>query len=87
MRHVEERDADPLLQLLELHLQLPSQLGVQRTERLVQQQHGRLQHESAGQRDALLLPAGQLSRLAPLEPDELDELERLAAPGGAGPPP
>ena len=80
VRHVEEGDADPLLQLLELHLQLSSQLGVERTERLVEQQHGRLQHERAGQRHALLLAAGQLGGLAPLEADELDELERLLHP-------
>ena len=37
-----------------------AQLGVQRAERLVEQQHRRPAHQGPGQRDALLLAAGEL---------------------------
>ncbi len=39
VRHVDERDADFLLQVDELDLHLLAQLGVERGERLVEQQH------------------------------------------------
>ena len=43
---VHERDPDLLLQRLQLDLQRLSQLRIQRAERLVQQQHRRLQHSA-----------------------------------------
>ena len=46
-------------------------------ERLIEQQHGRLVHEGAGQRDALLLTARELRGLAPGNVRELHEVERL----------
>ena len=78
MRDVHERDADVLLDALELDLQLLAQAQVQRAERLVEQQGPRAVDERAGERDALLLAAGELGGLALAEPAELDELERLA---------
>ena len=57
---VDERDADLALQGAQLQLQLLAQLGVQRAERLVEQQHPRAQHQCPRQRDPLLLAAGQL---------------------------
>ena len=50
---------------------------VERAERLVEQQHGRAQDQRPGQRDALLLAAGELVRAALAELAELDQLERL----------
>ena len=65
---VDEGDADLALDPLELQLHLLAQLQVQGAERLVQQQHLRLVHDRAGQRDPLPLAAGQLDRLAVAEP-------------------
>ena len=78
VRDVHERDADVLLDALELDLELLAQPQVERAERLVEQQRPRAVDERAGERDALLLAAGELSRLALAEAAELDELERLA---------
>src|SRR5262249_4940053 len=75
--HVHERDPDLSLQLLQLDLELPPQLGVQGAERFIEQQDGRLEHERPGKRDALLLAAGELARLAAREARQLDELKRL----------
>ena len=78
MGHVDERDPDLLLDALELDLHLLAQLEVERTERLVEQQDGRLVDERPRQRDALGLAAGDLGRLARVEARQLDELEHLA---------
>ncbi len=61
-----------------------AQLGVQRAERLVEQQHGRIEHQGPGQRDPLLLAAGQLPWPALLVCGHMHEFERLAdlAPHG-----
>ena len=60
VRHVDRRDAEPVLQLAQLDAHVGAQLGVEVRERLVEQQHRGLEHEGARQRDALLLPAGEL---------------------------
>ncbi len=78
--HVDEGDADLRLQLLQLDLELAPQLGVECAERLVEQQHCRLQYQRAGQGDPLLLAAGKLARLAAPVVRELHEFERLADP-------
>ena len=57
---------------------LLAELQVERAERLVEQEHSRLVDERAPERDALLLPARELPRLALREPGEPDELEHLA---------
>ena len=64
VRDVHERDADLPLDALELDLQLLAQAQVERAERLVEQQRPRAVDERAGERDALLLAAGQLRGLA-----------------------
>ncbi len=81
VRDVQERDADPLLQRLELDLQRPAELGVQRAERLVEQQHGRVEHQRPGQGHPLLLPAGQLAGPALGERAEMDQVDGLPHPG------
>ena len=73
VRDVHERDPDVLLDPLELDLELLAQAQVERAERLVEQQRPRPVDERAGERDALLLAAGELRRLA------------LAVLGRAGP--
>ena len=78
MRDVHEGDADVLLDALELDLELLAQAQVERAERLVEQQGARAVDERAGERDALLLAAGELAGLALAEVAELHQLERLA---------
>ncbi len=60
--------------------QLLANLCVERTERLVEQQHARLVRECARERDALLLAARQLARQAMVVAFERNELEQLRAP-------
>ena len=50
-------------------------------ERLVEQQHLGVEHQRPGQRDALLLPAGQLRRAPGGERRHRDQLERRTDPG------
>ena len=57
--------------------QLLAHLGVERAERLVQQQHLGLDRERAGERDALALAAGELRGIAVGQPVELHQLEQL----------
>ena len=78
MRDVDERDADLVLDALQLELHLLAQLQVERAERLVEQQHARMVDERPRERDALLLAARELARLPLLEQAEPDELERVA---------
>ena len=80
MGHVDEGDADLHLDALELHLELPPELEVQRSQRLVEKKDRRLAHQRPGQGDALLLAAGQLARAPAVVPGEPDELERRSDP-------
>ena len=57
--------------------QLLAHLGVERAERLVEQQHARAHGERAGERDALALAAGKLRGIAVRQPIELHQLEQL----------
>ena len=59
-----EGDADLALEQLQLDLHLLAELAVEGAERLVEQQHRRAVHQRPGERDALLLAARQLPRLA-----------------------
>ena len=80
MGDVDERDADLLLDGLELDLHLLAELEVQRAERLVEQHTRGPVDERAGERDALALATRQLAGLAPLVALEPDELERFGDP-------
>ena len=60
--------------------QLLAHLRVERAERLVEQQHLRLDRERAGQRHALALATGELRRVAVGELLEVHELEQLVDP-------
>ena len=57
--------------------QLLAHLGVERAERLVEQQHLRLDRERPREGDALALAARQLRGVAVGQPVELDELQEL----------
>ena len=53
-----------VVQLAQPAAQLLAHLGVERAERLVEQQHARLDRQRAGERHALALAAGELRRIA-----------------------
>src|SRR5712672_3597867 len=85
MRDEQDRDAEALLNLLDLALQAFAQLAIERAERLVEQQSIGLENKSPRQRHALLLTAGQLARLSRGEIGEADlveHVERLPPAGG-----
>ena len=63
------------LQALELEAHVFPQLRVEVRERLVEEEQRRLHHERARERESLLLPAGQRSRVARGEVVELDDGE------------
>ena len=58
--------------------QAAAQLHVQVGEGLVEQQQARLRRQGAGQRDTLLLAAGEFVRVALAQVAELDQIEQLA---------
>ena len=60
VRDMDERRAQRALKLAQLVLHLPADLDVQRTKRLVEQEDGRLDDDSARERDTLALAAGDL---------------------------
>src|SRR3984893_10508301 len=57
MRDVDHGDADFAVDALDLDLHLLAQILVERAQRLVEQKHVRIEHETARERDALLLAA------------------------------
>src|SRR4051794_1954931 len=57
-------------------------LGVERAERLVEQQDAGLARERSGEGNALALAARELARVALAEARQLDELEQLIDAGG-----
>ena len=68
VRDEDAGDVDLVVQPAQPLAQLLAHLGVERAERLVEQQHLRLGGERARQRDALALAAGELRRQRALEP-------------------
>ena len=64
VRHVHRGERQALLQLADLLAHMAAQLGIEIGQRLVEQQHLRLQHDRPRHRDALLLAAGQFARQA-----------------------
>ena len=66
--------AQPLPQFL-------AHLGVERAERLVEQQDARLDRQRPCQRNALALAAGQLARIAIGKPVELHQIQQFLDPG------
>jgi hypothetical protein len=81
VRHVQHGQRKRLLELADLLAHAPPQLRVEVRQRLVEEQHLGLEHERAGDRDALLLAAGELRGQPALEPGEPEhpELGRLRA--------
>ena len=77
---VDEGEAHAPLQVLELDAHALAQLGIEIGERLVEQQDRRLDNQRARQRHALLLAAGELSRMALLEPGKSDGVQHMRDP-------
>ena len=75
MGDVDEGDPDLALDPLQLDLQALAELQVERAERLVEQQHPGQVDQGPGERDALLLAAGELGRAAVRLGGEPDPLE------------
>ena len=80
VRDEHRRDTDGSLNLANGAPQLLANFRVERTERLVEQQHARLVRERARECDALLLAARQLARQAMVVTFERNELQQLRAP-------
>ena len=68
------------LDALQLTLHVPAQLPVERAQRLVHQEHARVEDERTRERDPLLLATGELAWKAALVAREPHQLERLADP-------
>ena len=77
VRDVDGRRLEPLVQALELDAHLHAQLGVEVRERLVEEEHLRLAHDRAADRDALPLAAGELARLALEQLLDAEDLGRV----------
>ena len=75
--HINGGDADPLLELLDLQARRGAQFGVEVRQRLIEQQHGRLAHQRARERDTLAFAAGKLAR-PPIE--QMPDAEQLRRP-------
>ena len=82
MCHVDERVPDPLLKRLQLDLECAAELRVEGPERLVEQEHGGVQHEGVGERAPLLLATESSAGAPPLKTVELDQLDGVADPLG-----
>ena len=83
VRDVDEGGADALLQRLQLVLHLAAQLQVERAERLVEQEHRRLDDQRPRQRHALPLSAGKLVRHLVEGVGQAHHRQRLARPPDA----
>ena len=81
MGHEDEGDARLMLQPLQFDLHVLAELVVKGRERLIEEKHLWRGGERAGQRHALLLPAGDLAGLAVPELFHLNELQHLADAG------
>ncbi|MNT02284.1 hypothetical protein D3C72_1367750 [compost metagenome] len=79
--HEDGGEFKALLDLADLLAQAAADAGIQRRERLVQQQDPRPYHQSAGQRHPLALTAGELPRIAALEAGQLHQRQRLLHAG------
>ncbi len=83
MGDVDHGDAQLLLEAADLAPHLEAKLGVQVGERLVHQAHGRLGDDGAAEGHALLLPAGELGRLALEERAQTEEIRDAREPRAA----
>ena len=81
MGDVDEGDAHLVLDAFQLYLHLLAQLEVQRAQGFVKEQHPGVHHQRPGQRDPLLLPAGEHRRPVVLPTRHAHEFECLTGLG------
>ena len=79
VRDEDRRDSHLALDAVDGAPQIDADLRVERAERLVEQQHLGAMRQRAGERDALLLAAGELAGHARTQARKIDELEQLFA--------
>src|SRR5581483_2663257 len=77
VRHEDHRLAPRFPQALQLYVHALAGHGVERTERLVHQEHGWIVQQGSRDRRALLHAAGKLARIAVLEAAEAHEADEL----------
>jgi hypothetical protein len=63
VRYEKKGDSNTPLELFQLDTHLLAQLGIERGQWLVEEQHLRLEHQRTGKRDALPLTARELCRI------------------------
>ena len=80
MRHGQHGGAQPAEQLAQFHHQPVPERAVELAQRLVQHQQPGPGREGPGQRDPLLLTAGQRGHRPPAGPGQSDELQQLRHP-------
>ena len=78
MSHEQSRMARPVVQFAQPAPEIATDLGVERAERLVQQEHTRVDGKGARKRDALTLPARELGGTALAKATQLHEIEKFA---------
>ena len=78
---VDRRDVELVVEAPDLVAHLLAEVRVEIREGLVQQEHGRLHDDRARERDALLLPARELGRIAIPEGGKPHDVEDVADPG------
>ena len=72
--HEDGGELEALLDRADLLAQAAADAGIQRRERLIQQEDPWLHHQRPGQRHPLALAAGELGRIAALEAGQLHQL-------------
>ena len=77
MGDVDDGGVKIVMEALDLGAHLHPQLGIKIAERLVHQEHCRIAHQSAAERDALLLAAGKLARTAVEQMGDIENLRRF----------
>jgi hypothetical protein len=80
MRHVQEADPEFPLKALQFAAHMLPKEGIERRQRLIEEQDLRTGDQRARQRDALLLTARHLPRQALGEAAHLNEVKELARP-------
>ena len=81
MGHEDRGEADPLVKFPEPTAEVFAHLGIQSAERLVEQQHFRLDGQRSRKGHPLALAAGELGGKPFFEPVELDGCEKLLDAG------
>ena len=71
-------DTEFIMQAADFEAHFLPQIGIEVRERFIQQQHGGLHHNGAGQRHTLLLAAGKLGRVAPRQVAHFHHIQNLS---------